>query len=47
MMSLQKCLTDTNKTPNPYIMDRLKLMDDASAKYFVGQLNSAISNFCK
>ena len=35
--------SDTRSTPNPYFMLRLKLMEEASSKYFVGQVTSAIS----
>ena len=33
---------DTLSTPKPYVMLRLKLMELASSKYFVGQVTSAI-----
>ena len=34
---------ETDMTPNPYFMLRPKLMDEASSKYLVGQVISAIS----
>ena len=34
---------ETFNTPNPYIALRLKLIDEASSKYLVGQVTSAIS----
>jgi hypothetical protein len=40
---VRKYKTDTDKTPIPYLALLLKLMDDASLKYFVGQVISAIS----
>jgi hypothetical protein len=33
------------KTPNPYLVLLEKLIEDASSKYFVGQVISAISKF--
>ena len=38
----KKCLILTFNTPKPYFTLLLKLMDDASSKYLVGQLISAI-----
>lgn len=37
-----KCIMLTIKTPKPYFKLRLKLIEEASSKYFVGQLISAI-----
>jgi len=36
----------TARQPKPYFKLRLKLIDDASAKYFVGQLTSPIVKPC-
>src|ERR1039457_2060766 len=36
-----------HKQPKPYRMLRRRLMEDASAKYFVGQLTSAMVNPCQ
>ncbi len=35
---------ETRNTPNPYFILRLKLMLEASSKYFVGQVTSPMSN---
>lgn len=34
---------ETPSTPNPYMVLRFKLMEDASSKYLVGQVISPIS----
>jgi hypothetical protein len=39
-----KYFTDVAKTPRPYFTLLEKLMDEASLKYFVGQLISPIRN---
>jgi hypothetical protein len=41
---LKKCLNETPKTPMPYFMLLLKLIELASGKYLVGHVTSAISN---
>ena len=43
-MRCKKWVTDTFNTFKPYFTLRLKLIDDASSKYLVGQVISAISN---
>jgi hypothetical protein len=43
-MRWKKCWKDVPKTPKPYFTLRLKLMEEASVKYFVGQLTSASAN---
>src|SRR6266481_8096188 len=35
------------RQPNPYLILRLRLIEDASGKYFVGQLTSPIVNPCQ
>ena len=42
-MRCKKWVIDTFSTPKPYFTLRLKLIDDASSKYLVGQVISAIS----
>ena len=38
-------MIEVYRTPNPYTILRLKLIDEASLKYLVGQVISAISKF--